>query len=141
MYDVRSAMQAGGPTHPRKVTLDDADGVAALLARTDIKGAGEWRKYIGKMDLKIKLKYKSVMIRDTSTVTLFVYLNARVQSMEILDGKPTIQLTDRYQPQTDWPEIRALVVDKSWLEKSEIKVKVKRLSGTDEVITVPISHR
>ena len=141
VFDVKSAMQAGGSGHPGKVTLDDADGVAALFAREDVKGAADWRTYIGKLDQKIKLKSKAVTIADGNNISLFIYLSARVTSVEITDGKQNSKLTERRQPQTNWPEIRAVAVDKSWADKSDVQVNVKRLSGANEEISIGISHR
>lgn len=47
-YELPSAMQAGGPAHPHRVTEDDRNGLLALLARNDITGAAQWRTVAGK---------------------------------------------------------------------------------------------
>lgn len=45
-YNAPSAMQAGGPNHPHRITEDDKKGVQALIARNDISGASRWRTAI-----------------------------------------------------------------------------------------------
>ena len=45
-FEIPSAMQAGGPGHPQKVTEDDIKGFNALLNRSDVSGAAEWRDFI-----------------------------------------------------------------------------------------------
>lgn len=42
-YNAPSAMQAGGPNNPGRVTEDDQNGIKALLARNDVTGASAWR--------------------------------------------------------------------------------------------------
>lgn len=45
-YNLPSAMQAGGPAHPKRVTEDDRNGVLALMTRSDIRGAQRWRDFL-----------------------------------------------------------------------------------------------